>query len=238
MTKHQLMKAFKTLDEGLERTSLASASSSFPPLWREALKSKAWFKLEQVERAVVNLTIKVVKRLKSDTPTQTILKMVERLLRWIESSFKNRIHRLTKEIEVNVVRPKIEKAFILYGTHSYGIERRIDLKSVDFIPRNSTTDRAISLNPTAMPWITFGPCRCSLANSSSSESFMNHHNREMEPFESNIAITNKSYEHSDGVAFDKINIKVLFLSSAPHPIVEELREELSKLGAKVMVLHL
>jgi hypothetical protein len=42
-------------------------------LRRRALRSKAWFRLERVERAVVELTIKVVERVKSSTLARIIL---------------------------------------------------------------------------------------------------------------------------------------------------------------------
>jgi len=60
----------------------------------------------------------------------------------------------------------------------------------------------------------------------------------MELSELNITVTDKPHKHSDRVKFDKINIRVLLLSSSTHPIIGELREELSKLGVKAMVLYL
>jgi hypothetical protein len=71
------------------------ASASFHPLTREglgllrrALRSKAWFRLERVERAVVELTIKVVERVKNTTLAGIMLRIVDKLRQWIKPSFK------------------------------------------------------------------------------------------------------------------------------------------------------
>jgi hypothetical protein len=110
MIKHQLMKAFETLSEELKRAALASAPFSpsllsrkgLKYLRREALRSKAWFKLEQVERAVVELTIKVVERVRNATLAGIILRIVEKLRRWMKPSLK--------ELAVFIGRPLAEKA--------------------------------------------------------------------------------------------------------------------------------
>jgi len=76
--------------EGLER------------LRRRALRSRAWFKLERVERAVVDLTIRVVERVKSTTLAGMILRIVEKLRSWMKPSLK--------EVAVSIGRPLAERA--------------------------------------------------------------------------------------------------------------------------------
>jgi hypothetical protein len=82
--------------EGAKRGALASAS--FDPslltkeglvlLKRRALRSKAWFRLDRLERAVVDLTIKVVDRVRSSTLAKIILGIVGKLRQWIKPSLE------------------------------------------------------------------------------------------------------------------------------------------------------
>jgi hypothetical protein len=82
--------------EGAKRGALASASFDPSPLTKEglvflkrrALRSKAWFRLDRLERAVVNLTIKVVDRVRSSTLARIILGIVDKLRRWIKPSLE------------------------------------------------------------------------------------------------------------------------------------------------------
>jgi hypothetical protein len=79
-----------------KRGALASASFDPSPLTKEglvflkrrALRSKAWFRLDRLERAVVDLTIKVVDRVRSSTLARIILGIVDRLRQWIKPSLK------------------------------------------------------------------------------------------------------------------------------------------------------
>jgi len=57
-------------------------------LRRRALRSKAWFRLERVERAVVELTIKVVERVRSSTLARMILGIADKLRQWVKPSLK------------------------------------------------------------------------------------------------------------------------------------------------------
>jgi hypothetical protein len=59
-------------------------------LRRRALRSKAWFRLERAERAVVELTIRVVERVKSSTLARIIFGIVDKLRQWIKPSLKER----------------------------------------------------------------------------------------------------------------------------------------------------
>jgi hypothetical protein len=70
-------------------------------LRRRALRSKAWFRLERVERAVVELTIKVVDRVKNATLAGIILRIADKLRRWIKPSFK--------EVALSIGRPLAER---------------------------------------------------------------------------------------------------------------------------------
>jgi hypothetical protein len=81
---------------GAKRGALASASFDPSPLTKEglvflkrrALRSKAWFRLDSLERAVVDLTIKVVERVRSSTLAGIILGIAEKLRQWMKPSFK------------------------------------------------------------------------------------------------------------------------------------------------------
>ena len=57
-------------------------------LKRRALRSKAWFRLDRLERAVVDLTIKVVERVRSSTLAGIILGIAKKLRQWMKPSFK------------------------------------------------------------------------------------------------------------------------------------------------------
>jgi hypothetical protein len=66
-------------------------------LRRRALRSKAWFRLERAERAVVELTIRVVDRVKSSTLARIILGIVDKLRQWVKPSLK--------EVALSIGRP-------------------------------------------------------------------------------------------------------------------------------------
>jgi hypothetical protein len=66
-------------------------------LRRRALRSKAWFRLERVERAVVELTIKVVKRVKNATLAGIIFGIADKLRQWMKPSLK--------EVALSIGRP-------------------------------------------------------------------------------------------------------------------------------------
>ena len=70
-------------------------------LRRRALRSKAWFRLERVERAVVELTIKVVERVKNATLAGIILRIVDKLRQWMKPSLK--------EVALSIGRPLAER---------------------------------------------------------------------------------------------------------------------------------
>jgi hypothetical protein len=70
-------------------------------LRRRALRSKAWFRLERVERAVVELTIKVVERVRSSTLARMILGIADKLRQWVKPSLK--------ELALSVGRPLAER---------------------------------------------------------------------------------------------------------------------------------
>jgi hypothetical protein len=71
-------------------------------LRRRALRSKAWFRLERVERAVVELTIKVVDRVKNATLARIIFGIADKLRQWMKPSLK--------EVALSIGRPLAEKA--------------------------------------------------------------------------------------------------------------------------------
>jgi hypothetical protein len=110
------------------------ASASFDPsaltreglegLRRRALRSKAWFRLDRLERAVVELTIKVVDRVKSSTLAGIILGIVDKLRQWMKPSLK--------EVALSIGRPLAERAARIaeaWGNH----EARKWLKDLGFI---------------------------------------------------------------------------------------------------------
>jgi glycosyltransferase involved in cell wall biosynthesis len=65
------------------------------------------------------------------------------------------VYRLAqREIEVHVIRFKIESKSISYGIHFHGIERKYDIQALNFLARNITCYPPISLvrEPTALYW--------------------------------------------------------------------------------------
>ena len=65
------------------------------------------------------------------------------------------VYRLArKEVDVHVVRSKIEKDSTSYGIHFHGIERRNDPQALNMIVRNLTSYPSISLlrKPTTLYW--------------------------------------------------------------------------------------
>jgi hypothetical protein len=93
-------------------------------LRRRALRSKAWFRLERVERAVVELTIKVVDRVKNATLAGIILRIVDKLRQWMKPSLK--------EVALSIGRPLAYRAARIaeaWGNH----EAKVWLKDPGFI---------------------------------------------------------------------------------------------------------
>jgi len=57
-------------------------------------------------------------------------------------------------VEVHVVRSRMEKDSISYGIHFHGIERKYDIKALNFLARNIMCYPPISLvgNPKSLYW--------------------------------------------------------------------------------------
>lgn len=79
MTMHALPPSHLTRDELMT-------------LKAKALRRKAWFKLSRLERAIVNLTIKVVEKARSSTLAKAITQIAMKLHSWISNrkTFKER----------------------------------------------------------------------------------------------------------------------------------------------------
>jgi len=95
-----------------------------------------------------------------------------------------------------------------------------------------------SFNSIVTSLITSRSYRSFLVSNIFSENRRNYNNWKMKFSESNITVTSKLLGNSDGAEFNKINIRVLLLSSSNHPIIKELKRELSKLGVKATILYL
>jgi len=92
-----------------QRAALASVPFDPSPLTRDglellrrrALRSKAWFRLDRVERAIVDLTIKAVDKVRSSALARMILGIADKLRRWMRPSLK--------EAALSAGRPLAEK---------------------------------------------------------------------------------------------------------------------------------
>ena len=59
---------------------------------RKALRLKAWYKLNNIERETINLTIKCVDKVKSIKLKNVILKILNKIKEAIENKFLNKIY--------------------------------------------------------------------------------------------------------------------------------------------------
>jgi hypothetical protein len=64
-----------------------------------ALRTKAWFRvLSKVERAIIDLTIKCVEKVRSAVLAGTISTIVDKILRFLEEAFMAKAERVGNEI--------------------------------------------------------------------------------------------------------------------------------------------
>jgi benzoyl-CoA reductase/2-hydroxyglutaryl-CoA dehydratase subunit BcrC/BadD/HgdB len=59
---------------------------------RKAIRLKAWYKLNNIERAIIDLTIKCVNKVKSIKLKNIILKILNKIKEAIENDFLNKIY--------------------------------------------------------------------------------------------------------------------------------------------------
>jgi len=59
---------------------------------RKAIRLKAWYKLNNIERAIIDLTIKCVDKIKSIKLKNIILKILNKIKEAIENDFLNKIY--------------------------------------------------------------------------------------------------------------------------------------------------
>ena len=59
---------------------------------RKALRLKIWYKLNNIERAIIDLTIKCVNKIKSIKLKNVILKILNKIKEAIENDFLNKIY--------------------------------------------------------------------------------------------------------------------------------------------------
>jgi hypothetical protein len=59
---------------------------------RKALRLKAWYKLDNIERTIIDLTIKCVDKIKSIKLKKIILKILNKIKEAIENDFLNKIY--------------------------------------------------------------------------------------------------------------------------------------------------
>jgi hypothetical protein len=65
----------------------------------QALRMKVWFKvLSKVERAIIDLTINCVEKVRSSTLTETISKIISKILCMLEESFMTRAEKVGRII--------------------------------------------------------------------------------------------------------------------------------------------
>lgn len=89
-------------DERLADISMTK--QSLTKIKRGALRSKAWYTaLSKVERAILDLTIKCVERVRSHTLATTISHIVEKILNVLEGGFMERAEKVGREIAEDLI---------------------------------------------------------------------------------------------------------------------------------------
>ncbi|MEM2174780.1 MAG: hypothetical protein QXI58_04065, partial [Candidatus Micrarchaeia archaeon] len=71
---------------------------------RKALRLKIWYKLDNIERETINLTIKYVKRIKSIKLKNVILKILNKIKEIFENNFLNKIYEIGLKEVINIVK--------------------------------------------------------------------------------------------------------------------------------------
>ncbi len=89
-------------DLGLLNEVTLLTRQSLEQLKKRAVRFKAWFKLDRLERAVIDLTIKVVERVRNSTLAQVILRIVNKLRQWIKPTLKERAITIGRPLAIKI----------------------------------------------------------------------------------------------------------------------------------------
>ena len=84
-------------------------------LRRRAIRFKAWFKLDRLERAAIDLTIRVVDRVRSSVLARVILGIVDKLRQWLRPTLRERALAIGRPLA-----EKISKIAQSWGNHRAG----------------------------------------------------------------------------------------------------------------------
>ena len=71
---------------------------------RKAIRLKAWYKLNNIERAIIDLTIKCVNKIKSIKLKNIILKILNKIKEAIENNFLNKIYEIGLKEIVKIIK--------------------------------------------------------------------------------------------------------------------------------------
>jgi len=75
---------------------------SLEKLKKRALRCRAWFKLNKLERAALDLTIRVVERVRNSTLANIILGIVNKLRQWIRPSRRERAMEVGRSLAMKI----------------------------------------------------------------------------------------------------------------------------------------
>jgi len=71
----------------------------------KALRTKVWFRaLSKVERAIIDLTIRCVEKIRSNVLAGTVAKIINKILQSLEQDFMTRAERVGREIAERLCR--------------------------------------------------------------------------------------------------------------------------------------
>ena len=79
-----------TLSEFIAHEIPFLTRQSLIELRKRAIRLKAWFRLTKFERAAIDLTIRVVKRIRNSTLAQVISNIVSKLRQWMKPTLKEK----------------------------------------------------------------------------------------------------------------------------------------------------
>ncbi|RLE53683.1 MAG: hypothetical protein DRJ26_03090 [Candidatus Methanomethylicota archaeon] len=69
---------------------------------KRAIRFRIWFKLDRLERAAIDLTIKVVERVKNSTLAQVILRIVNKIHQWLKPTLKERALSIGRPLAIKI----------------------------------------------------------------------------------------------------------------------------------------
>ncbi|MEM2929053.1 MAG: hypothetical protein QXP60_08830 [Nitrososphaerota archaeon] len=92
------------IQEILNKSKYELTNNLLLKIKRKAIRLKIWYKLNNIEREIINLTIKCVNKIKSIKLKKIILKILNKIKEIFENNFLNKIYEIGLKEVINIVK--------------------------------------------------------------------------------------------------------------------------------------